>query len=423
MNSHQSSDDEIKNWFWRFLSNILRKHAENTNLEFFQSKYPGLPREAIAQRRIKAAAQSAALFGFASGAAISIAEAGTVVSALSTVASGFLASPITLPVLAVAIPVGVAAYAMELNFLLRIQLHLAYDLFVLYGLPLDMEDPEKAQDVVSVAFGIKSVEVAGQAIQKIVPKMGPILLRKSMRKGLARRKLQEWFARRFTWQFARKYLAEGALIRMLVPGIAIVTATAWDYLLIKAIGNAVRARIRRRGLAAIEADKLALEYVRSPKLVLHAVLALALTNEDLCETELRFYSRLVERLRNLYGDAGIDALGEVSSLDWDVVMADLADVVDEQEKRVIYDALAAVAIVEGQLQRKKRKRLQAVADLYGISFDEKKLNVKLAPFKEPWSTRTCLFAVLALSVLSISLCLVCWLGTLLATLQQANIGG
>lgn len=423
MNATQSSDEEIRGWFWRLLSNILRKHAENTTLELFQRKYPGLPREAITQRRIKAAANLAALVGFASGAAISIAEAGAVVSAVSTVASGLVAIPVTLPVLAVSVPVTAIAFAAEINFLIRIQLHLAYDLFLLYGLPLDAEDPERASDVMGVAFGIKSVEVVGQAMQKLVPHMGPILLRKAMREGLVRRRIQEWIARRLTWQFARKYLAEGALIRLLVPGIAVVTATGWDYLSTKVIGNAVQARVRRRGLAAIEADKLALEYVKSPKLVLHAVLALALTNENLSETELSFYSRLVERLRNLYGNASIDTLGEVSSLDWDVVMAGLADVVDEQEKQVICDALAAAAIVEGQLQRRKRKRLQGIAGLYGISFDEKKLKVKLAPFKEPRPTRTCLIIVLALFALTMVSCLICLLGVWLPSLQQASTGG
>ena len=61
------------------------------------------------------------------------------------------------------------AFVGEVSALIRLQLHLAYDLFVLYGLPLNLDDPEDLQQVVSVAFGIKSAEMAGQAIQKAIP--------------------------------------------------------------------------------------------------------------------------------------------------------------------------------------------------------------------------------------------------------------
>jgi hypothetical protein len=166
-----------------------------------------------------------------------------------------------------------------------------------------------------------------------------------------------------------------------------------------------------------------LEHIRSPELLLHAVLALMLTGGDFSEGALSYYSRLVERLRTLYGDAAVDDLGEVSSFDWDVVMARLSGVTEEQEKRAIYEALIAAAIVGGQIQRRKRRRLQDVTSLYGISFEGKKLKAKLIPFKEPRPTRTCLFAVLALFVLTVSLCLICWFGTLLPTLQQAAMGG
>jgi hypothetical protein len=195
METSEPTKEEASNWFWRFLESVLKSYSRNINLQFFQRKYPGLPSEVIAKRRIKAASNWAGLIGFMSGAVISVASAAFAVQTVSTVASGFTASPITVPALLITAPVGVLAFAGEITLLVRLQLHLAYDLFVLYGLPVDTEDPEQMQEVVGVAFGIKSAEVAGQAIQKIIPQLAPTLLRRTMRTGLVRRRFQEWVGR------------------------------------------------------------------------------------------------------------------------------------------------------------------------------------------------------------------------------------
>lgn len=401
MNSSENFNDKPDNWFWRLLKRVVQSYSRNVNLEFFQKKYTGLPAEAIAQRRIKASANLAGLIGFMSGSAISVAGAAVAVEALSTVASSFTASPITLPALLITAPVGAVAFVVEIAVLARLQLHLAYDLFVLYGLPVNVEDPEQMQEVVSVAFGIKSTEIAGQALQKIIPQLAPALLRKTMRNGLMRKRFQEWFAQRILRKFARKYLAEGALVRVIVPGIAIFSAAGWNYLSTKSIGQVLQARIRRRGLAAKRVEKLSLEGLGNPKLVLQAVLGLALTNNNLSETEIIFYSKFVEKLRKIYGDDSVNALGEVSSLDWDETVIDLADVTDTHEKMMIYEALTEVAIVEGQLHQKKIKRLSSIANIYGLSFDLNKLKLQIVPFKESQPARTCLIVVLMLFLLMI----------------------
>jgi len=405
MNVSESSKEKAS-WFWRLLSNVLQSYSRNINLEFFQRKYPGLPAEVVAKRRIKTAAINAGLIGFFSGAVISVASAAVVAETMSTLASGFTTSPITLPALLITAPVGILTFAGEVTALVRLQLHLAYDLFVLYGLPVNTDDPEQMQEVVAVAFGIKSTEVAGQAIQKIIPQLSPTLLRKTMRSGLVRKKFEEWVARRTTREFARKYLGEGALIRFLVPGIAIILAAGWDYLSTQAIGQVLQARIRRRGLAAKRVDKLSLEGVENPKLILQAVLCLALTNDELSETEIIFYSKFVEKLRKIYGPESVATFGEISSFDWDDLVTDLADVANTQEKLVFYNALTEVAIVEGEIQAKKIKRLKGVANLYGLTFDLKKLKMQAAAFKEPQRSRTCLIVILMLFALMIISCLV-----------------
>ena len=407
MNTSEPPKEIVGDWFSQLLSNILLSYSRNINLEFFQRKYPDLPAELVAKHRIKAASNFAGLIGFMTGTVISVASAAVVLETVSTVASGFTASPITLPAMLITAPIGILTFAGEVAVLIRLQLHLAFDLFVLYGLPVNTEDPEQMQEIVKVAFGIKSTEVAGQAIQKLIPQLAPALLRKNMRNGLVRKKFQEWIAHGLTWKFARKYLAEGALIRVIGPGISIISAVSWDYLSTQAIGQVLQARIRRRGLAAKRVDKLSLEGVENPKLILQAVLCLALTNDELSETENIFYSKFVEKLRKIYGPESVASFGEISSLDWDELVTDLADVTNTQEKSVIYNALTEVAIVEGQLQPKKIKRLKSVANLYGLPFDLNKLKIHTAAFKEPQRSRTFLIIILMLFVLMIISCLGC----------------
>ena len=414
----ENTDQEPRGWFAQLLGNVVQSYARNTNLEFFQRKYPGLPPQTIAERRIKAAAFAAGLVGFLSGGVIAIAGTSIALSVLGTFISGLTASPVTVPALAVAVPLGGAAFVVEVSVLVWIQLHLAYDLFVLYGLPIDFDDPEDLQQVVSVAFGIKSAEMAGQAIQKAIPQLAPTLLRKGMRAGLVRRKFQEWIAKRLSWAFARKYVAEGVLVRYLVPGISVFTATAWDYASTQSIGHRIKNRIKRRGLAAKRVDRLSLEHIASPTLLLHASLELAMTESDLSETEVTFYSTLVARLCELHGDQAIDALKDISFLEWDDIVADLADIESEQEKAAIYQALAQMTVVKGRLYRKQVKRLKNIAELYGLPFDLKKLKTHTTTFREPQPLQSCLIGVIILFVLMLISCGACSLTVWLTVLQS-----
>jgi hypothetical protein len=414
MTTYTETAEQELSWFWRLIRWVLIIHAKKANLEFFERKYAGLPADVIAARRIKSAARFAGLAGFFCGAIISLSTIGAVTSALSTVASGFTASLVTVPVIVISLPAALLAFGAEMAIIIRIQLHLAYDLFVLYRLPVDLEDPEEMFRIAGVAFGIKGAEVGGQALQRLLPQLAPQLLRKAMRTGLVRRKIQEWFARRLSWQFARRYLGEGVLIRWLVPGIAVITATGWDYYSTKAIGGTLHSKIRRRGLAAKEVDKLDLKKVANVQLFIKSILALALTDHDLSETEFTFYSTLIEQLRQIHGDEAVDAVRDITFFDWQVILAELAQIGDPEERKVFYEALVAAAVVEGQFRRAKRKRLASVAKMWDLPFDAKTIKARVEFFREPNPTRTCLISVLAIFALMLLSCALCSWGIYLS---------
>ena len=57
----------------------------------------------------------------------------------------------------------------DVAFVTRLQLRLAYDVAVLYRLPLDLSDPDDMWKLIRVAFTIKSGEAMSGGVVKAVP--------------------------------------------------------------------------------------------------------------------------------------------------------------------------------------------------------------------------------------------------------------
>ncbi len=100
------------------------------------------------------ASRYAALEGDLSAAAYSAAGA-------TTIGSGS-ASPLTLPAAAVTL-------MLDLTCITQLQLRLAYDISVLYRVPLDLSDPDDMWKLIRVAFTIKGGKLAREGITKAVP--------------------------------------------------------------------------------------------------------------------------------------------------------------------------------------------------------------------------------------------------------------
>ncbi|BFO17159.1 hypothetical protein SHKM778_35470 [Streptomyces sp. KM77-8] len=59
----------------------------------------------------------------------------------------------------------------DVAFITQLQLRLAYDISVLYRVPLDVHDPDDLWKLIRVALTIKSGEVANKTVSKAVPLM------------------------------------------------------------------------------------------------------------------------------------------------------------------------------------------------------------------------------------------------------------
>src|SRR5580658_439456 len=117
--------DDIRDggWFVRFLRHCIDTYAKKVNAQYFKEKYPGLPPDVVVARQVALAKQYAAIEGGLSGAAYSGAVA-------ATIGSGGGGSPVMLPAAAL-------SFVADLLFTTQRQFRLAYDMAVLYGVPLD----------------------------------------------------------------------------------------------------------------------------------------------------------------------------------------------------------------------------------------------------------------------------------------------
>src|SRR5688572_25517996 len=120
-------------WFARLLRRSLDAYARKVDAAYFAQKYPNLPRDAVADRRIALAQRYAALAGGVSATAYTLA-----VSATIGTAGG--ASPI-------GVPAAIGTFLVDLYYVTRLQLRLAYDLSVIYDHPVSLDDPEDLYDL------------------------------------------------------------------------------------------------------------------------------------------------------------------------------------------------------------------------------------------------------------------------------------
>jgi hypothetical protein len=166
------SPDDVKsgNWFTKLIAQALSSYTNKVDWRYFQEKYQGVPADGIVEERIKMASRYAALEGGLSAAAYSAAVA-------ATIGSGGGASPLTLPAAA-------ATLMLDLTYITRLQLRLAYDISVLYRVPLDPSDPDDMWKLIRVAFTIKGGEVAREGDTKSVPLVVRPLIKRFYSKGV-----------------------------------------------------------------------------------------------------------------------------------------------------------------------------------------------------------------------------------------------
>ena len=324
------STDDIKsgNWFTQLLTHALSTYTEKVDWSYFQGKYAGVPADAIVDQRVKMAARYAAIEGGLSASAYTAAIA-------ATIGSGGGASPLT-------IPAAVTTGVVDVAYVTQLQLRLAYDIAVLYRVPLDTSDPEDLWKLIRVALTIRS----GEAVQDGLLKAVPVLMRQVVKKYYKGPVL----AAAKGFPFVGKYLLQRNVIKMAIPGVGIPLAVVVNRYTTLVAGRHAQ-DVFRNEARVIEAAEGLTRRTRHPQLMLWVAWLVVSTGNKITDDEALLMRHLVRLARDHHQvvDEQLANLIEVDPADvWARIEAEHGDLED------VIDAATRVAEIDGPLNARER---------------------------------------------------------------------
>ncbi|MGW5095637.1 hypothetical protein ACWEQ1_30930 [Streptomyces nodosus] len=324
------SADDIKsgNWFTKLIAQALNSYTDKVNWQYFQERYAGVPADAIVDQRIKMAARYAALEGGLSAGAYTAAVA-------TTIGSLGGASPAT-------VPAAVATLMVDVAFVTRLQLRLAYDVSVLYRVPLDLSDPDDMWKLIRVAFTIKS----GEAVRGPVVKAVPTLVRPVIKRFYSRAVLSAGKG----LPFVGKFLLQRNVIKIGIPVVGVPLAVVLNRYTTLLAGRHAQAVFRNEARVTEIAENLS-KQSRHPQLMLWVAWLVIRANRKIADDEALLMRHLVRLVREQHQvvDEQLARLVDIDPAEvWQRIDAESGDLSD------ILDAADRVAAVDGAVDAREK---------------------------------------------------------------------
>lgn len=324
------SGDDIRsgNWFTKLLTHALSAYTSKVDWQYFQERYTGEPADAIVDQRIKMAARYAAIEGGLSASAYTGAVSATIGSLGG-------ASPLT-------VPAAVATVMVDVVYITRLQLHLAYDIAVLYRVPLDTSDPDDLWKLIKVAFTIKTGEFVREGVTKVVP----ALMRQVIKKYFSGSVL----AAAKSLPLVGKQLLQRNVIKIGIPGVGVPLAVAVNRYSTLVAGRHARAVFRNEA-RVIEIGEDLTDRTRHPQLMLWVAWLVITVDKEISDDEALLMRHLV-RLAREHHQVVDEQLANVVDVDpeqvWARVEAEQGDLED------VIDAAVRVAEIDGSPNSKEK---------------------------------------------------------------------
>ncbi|MGV9427246.1 hypothetical protein ACWDO7_23530 [Streptomyces sp. NPDC003656] len=324
------SADDIKsgNWFTKLAAHAMNSYTEKVNWQYFQDRYAGVPADAIVDQRIKMAARYAALEGGLSAGAYTATVAATIGSLGG-------ASPAT-------VPAAVATMMVDVAFISQLQLRLAYDISVLYRVPVDVHDPDDLWKLIRVALTIKSGETANKTVSKAIPALvRPVVKRFYSNSTLAAGK---------ALPVVGKHLLQRNVIKIGIPLVGVPLAVLLNRYTTLLAGRHARAVFRNEARIIELAEGMSTRS-RHPRLMLWVAWLVIRANNKIADDEALLMRHLVRLVRERH-DVVDEQLANLVDIDhvevWrriDAEPGDLGDVLDAAER---------VATVDGDVDSREK---------------------------------------------------------------------
>lgn len=328
------ADIKNGNWFPRLLTISMASYATKVDAKYFQDKYRGVPPDAIVDQRIKMAARYAAIEGGLSASAYTGALAATIGSLGG-------ASPAT-------VPAAVATVMVDIAYISQLQLRLAYDIAVLYRVPLDVEDPDDLWKLIRVAFTIKSGEVAREGAIKAAP----VLIRPLIKRFYAGTVL----ATAKSLPVVGRFLLQRNLIKISLPLVGIPLAMILNRLTTRVAGKHAREIFREEARVLQTAERL-LDQSRHPQLLLWMAWLVVQADGKVSDREALLLRHLTRMAREQH-DLVDEKLANVIDVDPEEVWVLLAEAEDLSG---VEEAALVVAKIDGDVNPRERAVLDEVS--------------------------------------------------------------
>lgn len=349
--SFQLDDLTSGAWLITAVGDALEGYSEERTPAYFRRRYPGLESSQIIERRIERAKRHAALEGALTAGAVTTAVA-------ATIASGGSASLVTMPA-------GVVVFVTDLLFSTRLQLRLAYDISVLSGHRVSLDEPEEVRELLRVALGEKPEEGEELDVDDGFTDTARRTMRQ-MTEGTVKysRKALSYLGRR---------LLRTSLIKLTLPAASIPLSSAMNYYSTGRTAERARRVYLDRARVRDVAPNLAKAGVDAPRLLLEALWVIIDADERNAVQESRLLKEVKRAL--ILTDAGKDAVTAVDALGY-VRESDVLDGLRQAPtsvSRSIFEAVAQAAMIDHELSRRERGVLARLAAAAKIDFDAKKL--------------------------------------------------
>ncbi|MGW4194592.1 hypothetical protein [Streptomyces sp. NPDC005004] len=334
------SADDIKsgNWFTKLAAHAMNSYTQKVDWQYFQDRYAGVPADAIVDQRIKMAARYAALEGGLSAGAYTATVAATIGSLGG-------ASPAT-------VPAAVATMMVDVAFTTQLQLRLAYDISVLYRIPLDVHDPEDLWKLIRVAFTIKSGEAAREGVAKAVPALvRPLVKRFYSGSAITAGK---------ALPVVGKHLLQRNVIKIGIPLVGVPLAVLLNRYTTLLAGRHARAVFRNEA-RVIEIARGISERSRHPQLMLWVAWLVLRANAKakIADDEALLMRHLVRLVRERHDvvDEGLASVVDIDPVEvWKRVDAEPGDLGD------VLDAAERVATVDGDVNSREKAVLKELRE-------------------------------------------------------------
>ncbi|MBE9155163.1 TerB family tellurite resistance protein [Cyanobium sp. LEGE 06113] len=332
-------------WFNKFVNSCLgsyeRKVMGKGGAAYLQGKYPGLPTDAIASKLCELAEKNAAAAGGLSGA-----------SASAAVLTGGMT-----------LPAAITAVMVEVLFTVRLQLRLAYDLHLLYGIPLDASDPEELTRLFAVVYGIKVAEVGGLGVKAFGPEVARAQLFRLIHGNTP---VIQAAARSVLGPRIAKQVTQKAILKTAVPIVGTAISAGWNYTTTHMMGIRVRHGVRVTAALREETGRLQGQIGRNEQAevaVLEGLMALALADRNFDDKEREVYLTFLKQLA--LPEQELQRLADKVDADLDAVCTALKSIQEPANRESVARVFCLITAADGELQVDEQEVLARLLEALG----------------------------------------------------------